>query len=995
MNVRLKAFSYATELAAASFLLAVASLSNAANANTLRLEAENFVASGGTYADGQPSPVSTYAIGGGSAINYVNRGDYVEYELQVTAAGAYALDYFVGTSIPSGAAVEFQLLTNGSWLSQGSTIVPTGSWDRFVSLEAAYSVDLEQGVNRVRLIGSGSHNWQWNMDAFELSLITGASPSPSLSPSPSPLLSPSPSVSPIVSPSPSPVVSPSPAVSPSPLVSPSVNPSPETRQLIKVEAEDFESVGGSYVDGQVEPIGTYSLGNLMAINYVNRGDYADYEIDVIQAGEFELSYHIGSAIVSGSAVEFLVYEQGRWLSQGQTTVPAPGWDNFVELAASHKAELPVGRAHIRVRGAGTHDWQWNLESFTLLSPLHEQDDDRDGIVNSHDQCANTASGETVDTQGCSDSQRDSDHDGVSDLHDDCANTTIGDAVNAQGCSDEQLDGDDDLDGVRNSIDLCALTPSGEAADASGCSASQRDTDDDGISDALDRCPSTLPEHKLSVDSEGCYIDPADTTLLYAINSGGQAYLAADGIAYQADEYFSGGSTFSSARSIVGSADDPLFQTERYDNFSYSLPVSANTSYTIKLQFAEIYWQHEGERIFSVDIEGEAVAQALDLVAATGARDVAYSLTHHVDVVDGSLDIVFSNSVNVAKLSAFTVTIRDGDIGQPVTDSDADGVSDSLDLCAHSPSAELVDSDGCSASQLAGACYKPNSSSVLAADAELMNIAPETHFAWTEGPAADVDGNLFFTDIPNSRIHRYGTDGQLTTFMSNTARANGLFFNRSGQLLLAQGDLARIAAVTPSSVTAQDPDGDLSSVVSSYNGSRFNEPNDMWLAPNGDMYFTDPCYNNCGLPQGSEQVYLLKHGQNMAIRLTNNLVNPNGIIGTADGKVLFISDANGDKKVYKYHIGDDGLLSQRSVFANIGGDGMTIDCENNVYITARDASSAHYVSVRAPNGVELERINLSETPSNITFAGSDLDTLFITASTSVYSIKARVRGLRTQ
>ena len=233
------------------------------------------------------------------------------------------------------------------------------------------------------------------------------------------------------------------------------------------------------------------------------------------------------------------------------------------------------------------------------------------------------------------------------------------------------------------------------------------------------------------------------------------------------------------------------------------------------------------------------------------------------------------------------------------DDDLDGIRNNQDTCPHSPPSEAVNSQGCAQRQLGASCFTTGNTGIKASGANLIEIAPQFSYAWTEGPAADAQGKV---------------------------------------------------------------------------------------------YFTDPCYDNCALTQGSQQVYLLRNNTNTAIRLTNNLVNPNGIIGTPDGKVLYVSDAIGEQKIFEYRITDGGLLDERKTFANIGGDGMSIDCENNIYIAAPGSSNTHFISVRNSSGIEIERINLPETPSNITFGEVNHDTLFITAFTSVYSLKTRVKGM---
>ena len=131
----------------------------------------------------------------------------------------------------------------------------------------------------------------------------------------------------------------------------------------------------------------------------------------------------------------------------------------------------------------------------------DPDIDGDGVANGLDTCPNTPIGETVDANGCSDTQKDTDSDGVTDDIDTCPDTPNGETVDANGCSDSQKDTDGD--GVTDDVDTCPDTPNGETVDANGCSDSQKDTDGDGVTDDVDTCPDT-PDGA-TVDNQGCPI----------------------------------------------------------------------------------------------------------------------------------------------------------------------------------------------------------------------------------------------------------------------------------------------------------------------------------------------------------------------------------------------------------------------------------------------------------------------------------------------------------
>ncbi len=265
--------------------------------------------------------------------------------------------------------------------------------------------------------------------------------------------------------------------------------------------------------------------------------------------------------------------------------------------------------------------------------------------------------------------------------------------------------------------------------------------------------------------------------------------------------------------------------------------------------------------------------------------------------------------------------------------------------------------------------------VVAEGAKVEKLAGD--FAFTEGPAADAQGNIFFSDIPNNRIHKWSLDGKLSTFRENSDGANGLYFDKKGNLLACEGTGRRLVSI--------DPAGAVTVLADKYEGKRFNSPNDLWIDPKGGVYFTDPRYGNRdGMEQDGEYVYYLAPDRKRLIRVINDLVRPNGVIGTPDGKTLYVAD-NGDRKTFVYQVSGDGTLAGKKLFAPEGSDGMTIDSEGNVYLTTK------VVAVYDKDGQKIESITVPEQPANVTFGGTDNQTLFITARTSLYAVKMRVKG----
>jgi len=269
-------------------------------------------------------------------------------------------------------------------------------------------------------------------------------------------------------------------------------------------------------------------------------------------------------------------------------------------------------------------------------------------------------------------------------------------------------------------------------------------------------------------------------------------------------------------------------------------------------------------------------------------------------------------------------------------------------------------------------------SLILPGAKIEKLA--TGFKFTEGPAADKEGNVFFTDIPNNRINKWSTDGKLSTFVENSGAANGLFFDKMGNLIACAGGNGQLVSI--------DPKGKITVVAEKYNGKKFNQPNDLWLDAKGGIYFTDPRYGNRdNLPQDGEHVYYVTPDRKTVIRVVDDFTRPNGIIGSPNGKLLYVAD-NGAKNSFVYKINKDGTLSDKKLFALAGYDGMTIDSKGNVYMTLRPKK----IDVYNPQGDVIETIEFPEQPANVCFGGKDKKTLFVTAQTSLYSLKMNAKGL---
>lgn len=257
------------------------------------------------------------------------------------------------------------------------------------------------------------------------------------------------------------------------------------------------------------------------------------------------------------------------------------------------------------------------------------------------------------------------------------------------------------------------------------------------------------------------------------------------------------------------------------------------------------------------------------------------------------------------------------------------------------------------------------------------------FTFTEGPAVDKKGNIFFTDQPNDKIWKYDTDGQLTLFMDKTGRSNGLYFDKKGNIIACADEKDELWSISP--------DKKVTVLMTDYQGKRFNGPNDLWIDKKGGIYFTDPYYQRDYWERKKpdlegQKVYYLPKGQKEPMVVDADLMQPNGIVGSPDGQYLYVADIRANK-TYKYQINSDGALGNRQLFVSQGSDGMTIDSEGNLYLSGRG------VTIYDPSGKKLGNIPVpSRWVGNICLGGKDRKTLFITATEAVYTVKMKVKGV---
>ena len=256
------------------------------------------------------------------------------------------------------------------------------------------------------------------------------------------------------------------------------------------------------------------------------------------------------------------------------------------------------------------------------------------------------------------------------------------------------------------------------------------------------------------------------------------------------------------------------------------------------------------------------------------------------------------------------------------------------------------------------------------------------FLFTEGPAADKAGNVYFTDQPNDRIMIWSIKGELSTFMQPSGRSNGMFIDSKGNLWSCADEKNEIWCISP--------DKKVEAILNKYNGKLLNGPNDLWVAPDGSIYFTDPFYkrswwSHTEMPQEKQCVYFLSSDHKILKRVDEELLQPNGIVGTPDGKTLYVADIKGNK-TWSFSINSDGTLSDKKLFCEMGSDGMTIDAKGNIYLTGKG------VTIFDKTGRKLGNIPVPEDwTANVCFGGKDRKSLFITASKGLYMVSTRMKG----
>jgi gluconolactonase len=263
----------------------------------------------------------------------------------------------------------------------------------------------------------------------------------------------------------------------------------------------------------------------------------------------------------------------------------------------------------------------------------------------------------------------------------------------------------------------------------------------------------------------------------------------------------------------------------------------------------------------------------------------------------------------------------------------------------------------------------------------------------EGPVW-IGDSLYFSDFSHtgkfpSRVRRLAPDGTVSTVIEDSG-SNGLAVDRQGKLVAAthkDKSLSRYDLGNGANYGASS--GARTSVVNRYNGAAFNSPNDIAIAADGTIYFTDPDYQKAAAPGGQPVTGIYRVATDGTVTLVDgSRRNPNGIALSAAGDLLYVNASDGEVRAYPIDKGVPGAA--RTLVKGIdGGDGMTLDCHGNLYVTEH---GARRVRVFSPQGLELATIRVDANVTNVAFGGKDGKTLYITGASALWQARLDVTGM---
>lgn len=278
--------------------------------------------------------------------------------------------------------------------------------------------------------------------------------------------------------------------------------------------------------------------------------------------------------------------------------------------------------------------------------------------------------------------------------------------------------------------------------------------------------------------------------------------------------------------------------------------------------------------------------------------------------------------------------------------------------------------------------------IVSAEAEVVQVA--TGFLFTEGALWHPrEQYLLFSDMPGDVIRRWDEKNGVQVFRRPSQMSNGLTYDRQGRLLACHH--------ATSSVTRTEADGTITTLATHYRGRALNSPNDIVVKSDGSIYFSDPSFGRMefyGVPREQELdfrgVFRLGPDGEMTL-LADDFSQPNGLCFSLDEQLLYVNDTErGHIRVFD--VMADGTIGNGRLFASTRGDepgapdGMKIDSQGNLYSCGPGG-----IHVFAPGGEWLGVIRIPEVCANFTWGGPALQTLFVTASTSLYAVEVRVPG----
>ena len=270
--------------------------------------------------------------------------------------------------------------------------------------------------------------------------------------------------------------------------------------------------------------------------------------------------------------------------------------------------------------------------------------------------------------------------------------------------------------------------------------------------------------------------------------------------------------------------------------------------------------------------------------------------------------------------------------------------------------------------------------------------------FSEGPAWSPEGFLLFEDVPRNRTMKLGPDDKATVFREPTGRANGLAFDAKGRLVICEGnhDGGR-------RMVRLEKNGKLTVLADNYDGKKLNSPNDLTIDKKGRIYFTDPRYSRREeLEQDKEAVYRIDPDGKLT-RIIDNLVRPNGLAITADGKTLYVADnasPGGVVQAVGLSTSTAGATPRNGRVIHDfktgrGIDGLTLDSDGRIWTTAgtKELAGIYVFQPDAKRATSklVSVIKMPEDPTNCTFGGKNRDILYVTTTASLFRIKTAVQG----